>query len=208
MANLKEKNRVYVAALISIPLLVSFYFQFGFEFTKEHLIIGSEIGISFILSCIFVLFSSLLPQDIKHKIVFLRIKNELPACRCHKLLDADARIDINKVKKKWPKLFQDILPESERNKIWYNEVYKPVRNKKTVESAHQEFLMFRDSLSGVLITLTFGSLLLVYSHINQDFYRIHPAFIYTHVISIIFLMLCARIAAKRMVVNAFVEACD
>lgn len=206
MANLKENNRVYVAAIVSIPLLISFYFQFGFEFTKEHLIIGSEIGISFIASCLLVILSSFLPQNIKHKIVFLRVKNELPACRCHKLLSGDSRIDLEKTKTRWPRIFESDLRPNERNQLWYHDVYKSVRNSPTVESAHQEFLMFRDSLAGTFVVLIILTALFAYSSINKDFYDINIACIYTHIIAIFILMVCARTAAKRMVVNSFVEA--
>ncbi|MCF7716473.1 hypothetical protein H9X98_01870 [Aeromonas jandaei] len=206
MANLKEKNRVYVAAIVSIPLLISFYFQFGFDFTKEHLIIGSEIGISFVASCLFVIFSSILSQDLKHKIVFLRVKNELPACRCNTLIIKDSRLNVEEIKSKWPKLFDNNLTPNERNRLWYNDVYKPVRDTPTVESAHQDFLMYRDSLAGILVVLVIGMPFFIYYQLNDGIYKINAACIYTHIIAVIVLMICARVAAKRMVVNAFVEA--
>ncbi len=207
MANIKKENMKYVAAVISLPLVLSIIISYGLVPTKEMSLITSEIGISFLLICALVMISSILPQEIKHKIVFLKIKDELPGCRCNLLIKKDVRIDQSDVMKYWPLLLDDAVDGNARNASWYKDVYREVRDTPQVESAHESFLLYRDSSSGLLISTFF----LVGLHFLPKIGVQVPVetgmiFIISNLIVLVMAIMCAQSAGKRMVTNAIVEA--
>lgn len=207
MANIKKENMKYVAAVISLPLIISTIISYGLVPTKDMSLVISEIGISFVLICALVMISSILPQEIKHKMVFLRMKNELPGCRCHLLLKKDIRIDLADVIKYWPLLLDEKIDGNTRNSSWYKDVYRGVRDTPQVESAHETFLLYRDSSAGLLIsTFLLVSLHVLYKigvHVPVD---IGFTFITLNLIVLVITIVCAQSAGKRMVTNAIVEA--
>lgn len=207
MANIKQKNKKYVAAVISLPLFIGALTQFGFDQTKGIMVLASDLGLTFVVMCALVMISSILPQDIKHKLVFLRFKNELPACRCHKLIRHDIRIDIDDINRLWPKLLDNDLDGKVRNSIWYKEVYRDVRDLPQVESAHENFLLYRDSTAGIFIATIAVIIYYVLPMIGVELSKnLDSKCILIHLISLAVVIICAQVAGKRMVNNAIVEA--
>ncbi|HDX8431733.1 TPA: hypothetical protein RQN22_001809 [Aeromonas dhakensis] len=207
MANIKKENMKYVAAVISLPLVISIIISYGLVPTKEMSLITSEIGISFVLICALVMISSILPQEIKHKIVFLKMRDELPGCRCHLLIKNDVRIDQADVIKYWPLLLDEKVDGKARNSSWYKEVYRCVRDTPQVESAHESFLLYRDSAAGLLISSFFLACLYFLPKLGFPVpVEIEIVFIVTNLIVLIMAIVCAQSAGKRMVTNAVVEA--
>ncbi|MGY3909780.1 hypothetical protein ACW5XW_24465 [Aeromonas piscicola] len=207
MANIKQKNKKYVAAVISLPLFIGALTQFGFDQTKGIMVLASDLGLAFVVMCALVMISSILPQDIKHKLVFLRFKNELPACRCHKFIHHDMRIDIDDIKRIWPKLLDNNLDGKIRNSIWYKEIYREVRDSPQVESAHENFLLYRDSTAGIFIATIAVIIYYVLPMIGVELSRsLDYKCILIHLVSLAVVIICAQVAGKRMVNNAIVEA--
>lgn len=207
MANIKQKNKKYVAAVISLPLFIGALTQFGFDQTKGVMTLASDLGLAFVVMCALVMISSILSQDIKHKLVFLRFKNELPACRCHKLVRHDMRIDIDDIKRLWPKLLDSDLDGKVRNSIWYKEVYRVVRDSPQVESAHENFLLYRDSTAGIFIATIAVIIYFILPMIGVELSRnLDYRCILIHLVSLAVVITCAQVAGKRMVNNAIVEA--
>lgn len=148
--DLKKENNMPIFYILSFILLLAGGFQLGFDKwpeLSEAVIAGT---VSVVLSAVLLMLTNLLPHNIKHKLVFLRFVNELPACRCHKLSKKDARIDDLLASKKWPEIFDPITAHSRRNSLWYNEIYHPVKDTVEVQQAHRNFLLYRDVFSGLV----------------------------------------------------------
>ena len=89
--------------------------------------------------------SHLLPNSMKHALVFFRIRNVLPGHRCRTLCAIDPRLS--------PELFIEEMEESEQNAYWYSKIYSPVRNTPEVLQAHRSFLLYRDAATALFLLL-------------------------------------------------------
>ena len=94
---------------------------------------------------------NVLPNSIKHRIVYCRVRNVLSGHRCRKICERDARFDEADLQKKWPELFEDDLPSSEANAFWYKNIYWNVRKEPEVVQAHRMFLLCRDAVAGLVL---------------------------------------------------------
>ncbi|MFT5545604.1 MAG: hypothetical protein ACI832_001992 [Rheinheimera aquimaris] len=151
MAGLKDSNNIKLFSLVSAALLVCSWLQFGtlskHELT-DFLLFGAY---STLFSAVVVMLTHVMPSALKHKIVFTRFKDELPASRLNVICKKDPRIILSEVESKWPEVISDITTPHTRNGLWYKLIYKPVRDKPEVLHAHQNFLLYRDVCSSLLI---------------------------------------------------------
>lgn len=84
----------------------------------------------------------LAPSDVKHVLVFRRLRHALPGHRVFtELVPRDSRIDAAAVRK----LFGGSLPTAptEQNAAWY-QLYKAHQADPSVAGNHREFLLYRD----------------------------------------------------------------
>lgn len=151
MASLKDSNNIKLFGLVSAALLVCSWFQFG-TLSKhgltDFLLFGAY---STLFSAVVVMLTHVMPSALKHKIVFTRFKNELPASRLNVICKKDPRIIFSEVENKWPEVFSEEAAPNTRNALWYKLIYKPVKDRPEVTQAHQHFLLYRDVCSSLLI---------------------------------------------------------
>lgn len=124
MASLKDNNNIKLFGLISAALLICSWFQFGMLVKHEltdYLLFGAY---SALFSAVIVMISNVMPSALKHKIVFTRWKNELPASRLDTICKKDPRILFKEVENKWPVIFSSETDQHTRNGLWYKQIYK------------------------------------------------------------------------------------
>jgi hypothetical protein len=203
--DLKKENSRNVFLIMAASLVFSAFFQFGSESMTsliELAVVGSG---SVMLSAVLLMLTNILPQSVKHKFVFTRLKNELPACRVNQLCIKDSRIEYDFVKKRWPEVFADKIDGDTRNSRWYQQIYKPVKDTREVLQAHRTFLLYRDTFSG--LTLIFLATI-VWSLIGDPkiIGEIKPVIFLIQGLLIILSLIAARISGNRFVVNAVAAA--
>lgn len=185
--------------------MASAFFQLGLGsisgFT-EILMVG---GGSLVLSVVFVLLANILPQGLKHKLVFTRLTNELPACRADALCKKDSRLEFEKIKVRWPEVFSDEIDGSTRNSRWYQQIYKTVKNTNEVLQAHRSFLLYRDAFSGQLLIFIMTLLWALFGSADA-IGVIKPSVFAVQIILIVLSLVAARVSGNRLVTNAVVAA--
>ncbi|MCD5327539.1 hypothetical protein ACFFU8_11455 [Chromobacterium piscinae] len=206
MKSLKDENKLQLSILIGTPILITLAIQLGYQKVIDILNAGKLIGLTLIATTILTMVANLIPQAIKHKLVFLRIRDELPGCRCHVICKKDNRLDFNAINAKWPSIFSDSTPKSKRNSLWYHEIYRKVRDRPQVESSHKNFLLYRDATSGMLI-IFIASLACYWSNYKFPLLgSIELPALFIQAIILIIAIVSAQNSGNRMVVNAIVES--
>ncbi|GAA5187140.1 hypothetical protein [Ferrimonas gelatinilytica] len=205
MQNLKDKNKLSLAGLMGAPLLINLVLQVGISDAKGTIdYFVAAAGLAALTGTVLVMLSDVLPQRFKHKLVFLRLWNELPGHRCDKLCFAEPRLVTDELTTSWHHVFGSEIPRKERNSLWYRHIYKPVMDEPQVQSAHQKFLLYRDATSGSLINLL---LLVTWSLSGLELPylgALHPWAIGIQAFFIICTLASAQSYGNRMVVNATV----
>ena len=137
---------------------------------------------------------------IKHKIVFLKMKNPLPGCEAFsRIAVRDPRIDMNILKA----LFPSGSPKEpiDQNAAWYG-MYKKHSNKIRVFQAHRSFLLARDLAT---LTLLFMPVTLL-AHLIWDT-QLKMIWIHMAVLLLFFAgsVIASRNYGRRFVANVIVE---
>ena len=203
--DLKKENGRNIFFITAASLIFSAFFQFNSTLIPsltEVAVVGSG---SLLLSAVILMLTNVLPQSIKHKFVFTRLKNELPGCRVDQLCREDSRVEFDLVKKRWPEVFADNIDGDTRNSRWYQQIYKPAKEKREVMQAHRSFLLYRDTFSGLALIFfaTIGWALLGNSEFIDE---IKPIVFCIQGIFMILSLIAARISGNRFVVNAVAAA--
>ena len=205
--DLKKENNKQIFYILSSALLLCAGFQLGFDRlpeVSEALIAGTA---SALFSAVLIMLTNLLSHNIKHKIIFTRFVNEMPASRVNKLCRKDSRIDYQAVEDRWPKVFDSVTPAFERNSLWYRHIYKPVKDTNEVRQAHRNFLLYRDVFSALVMIFlatwvwhVFGDPELIGKIVSEVFWVLG--------IFGILSLIAARNSGNRFVVNAVATALD
>jgi hypothetical protein len=205
MSNLKNDNNKPIFYILTGAILAVLVVQFGLSSSdkwSEFILAGT---LTPVLSAILIMFTNLIGHNIKHKLVFTRFKNEMPASRCHKLCEGDPRIDMATARNRWPNIFADTISNDDRNGYWYRDIYKGVRNRPEVLQAHGSFLLYRDAFSGligvflVIVSWNLFAPLDIIGAINSWVYFVLGIFL-------LFTLVAARNSGNRFVVNAIASA--
>ncbi|GAW97076.1 MULTISPECIES: hypothetical protein [Colwellia] len=205
--NLKKENNTPIFSILAAALLLCAGFQLGFDRLPdltEALVAGTA---STIFSAVLVMLTNLLSHNIKHKIIFTRFTNEMPACRINKLCRKDSRIDYQAAKERWSKVFDSATPAFERNSLWYRHIYKPVKDTNEVRQAHRSFLLYRDVFSGLVMLFITAFVW----HLLGDpelIGEIVPEVFWVLGIFSALSLIAARNSGNRFVVNAVATALD
>lgn len=203
--DLKRENNRNIFLIIAASLACSALIQIGVASITRFVDLAVVGGGGLLLSVVLVMLANLLPHDVKHKLVFLRIKNEMPACRVHVLCRNDPRIEYEALESRWPDIFGKDIDEAARNSRWYQQIYKSVRDKNEVRQAHRNFLLYRDTFSGLLIILL-GVIVCFFVGDLPFIGQLKPSVIYVLAVFLILALAAANVAGKRLVVNAVVAA--
>ncbi len=204
---LKTENQKQIYWILAFPLILCAAIQAGVtSISDEWLKLAAIEGASgALLYGAALVLTNLLPQSLKHKLVFTRLKDEMPAGRIHRLISKDPRIDFDAASTRWPDIFDESIGQSKRNSLWYSNIYKPVRDSSPVKQAHRTFLLFRDVTSGLAFLFFTAA---IWFALGQTSW-IPPLHGATPVVLFVFTVLTlivARNAGTRMVVNAVAEA--
>ncbi|MDE9518111.1 hypothetical protein KKJ17_10270 [Xenorhabdus bovienii] len=149
--NLKESNKASIYLSISIMCVIVFLIQLGAEGYVNIKNVYAGIGVSGGASVISLLLVNIIPLNLKHIIVFWRIKHVLPGNRVVELCQKDERLNMEDLQREWPDLFLHNMPEQDRNPFWYKKIYKKSEPSFQVIDAHKNFLLFRDLCSAALV---------------------------------------------------------
>lgn len=203
--DLKQENTKSIFLIMLASLLFSAFIQFGFFFLPGMIDTLAVGGSGLVLSALLVLLANLLPHNTKHKLVFTRYRDELPACRVDQLCRKDPRIEYDIVSQRWPEVFNEDIDGNTRNSLWYQQIYKPVKDFQEVSQAHRNFLLYRDTFSGLFLILliTIGWSFLSSPKLIGE---IKPAVFLVQGLLTILSLIAARVAGKRLVINAVVAA--
>ncbi|WP_199527600.1 hypothetical protein [Pseudoalteromonas sp. bablab_jr004] len=204
-SDLKSANNPKITALLTVVIFLCAGAQYGFAVIPawEEVLITGALSVGF--SAFLVLLTNLTPHNVKHKLVFTRLSNEMPACRIDKLCKKDIRVSFEDVCTRWPSVFGESLCPSERNSRWYKEIYKPVFNEKSVTQAHRDFLLYRDVFSALFVILVVAITWGVWGEI-EFVGTINTAVYYILIGSSLLTLIAARNSGNRFVVNAVAAA--
>lgn len=122
--NLKKENKLAIFSILMFTILMACGLQMGFEKWPDYTEVAISGTCSVLFPAVLILLTNILPQEIKHKLVFMRLTHELPASRCNKLVKNDARIDHVEASLRWPEIFNSHTSPSRRNALWYDTIYK------------------------------------------------------------------------------------
>ena len=147
--NLLPLGAIYVGSFLAM-VLVQWGTQEVFKFSGP---IGQQTIMVALVTVIGALLSNLMPNSLKHPLVYFRFRNVLSGHRCKRICKRDPRLAEDELAKRWPKLFVQDMKESAQNSYWYKEIYLPVRNTPEVLQAHRSFLLCRDAASGLFVLL-------------------------------------------------------
>ena len=204
--DLKAQNSMSLTAMYVGTFLLLGLVHWGVEdvFAISR-ILAEQVLIIGVITVFGGLLSNILPNNIKHMLVYWRLKNVLSGHRCRKLCTKDPRLNSNDLEKKWPILFLHEMEESEQNSYWYTGIYFPMKNKPQVVQAHRSFLLYRDVAVGqYLLLLNLLLWMLVGEVASVPSLSIWTALVLAGMC--VLLSLAAQQSGDRMVVNAVVMA--
>lgn len=157
MEDLKRYNTILFSFLILnvvlVGLLDSYLPLILDNFNTKKLI--KFISLTSIILLSTVILNGVLSSDFKHKLVFMKMNNPLPASRLQKTLKNDQRVSIDQVSEKFGPIPDD---SKQQNVYWYQKIYKPNQDSKKIQDIHKKFLMTRD-MTAICIIILFFSIL-------------------------------------------------
>ena len=92
---------MYVGALLLVAAVhwgVEEVFQFSLQLGEQVLVVAAITAFGGVLS-------NFLPNDVKHPLVYWRIRNVLSGHRCRSICEKDPRLISDDLKRRWPRLF-------------------------------------------------------------------------------------------------------
>lgn len=203
--DLKKENSKNIFLIMAASLVCSAFFQLGSASVASFINLAVIGGGSVMFSAVLLLITNILPQNIKHKLVFTRFTNELPACRINELCQEDSRVEYSSIKKRWPEVFADDITPNTRNSRWYQQIYKPVKDTREVLQAHRTFLLYRDTFSGLLLILLATVIWSLFAD-TKIIGEIKPVVFLIQGTLVFCSFLAARVSGNRFVVNAVAAA--
>ena len=204
--DLKAQNAWPLTALYVGTLLLVVLVHWGVE--EVYMVsdqLGGQVLVVGIITAFGGVLAHLLPNALKHPLVYWRFRNVLSGHRCRRICAKDPRLLANDLERKWPALFVHEMKADQQNAYWYNEIYRPVRNEPEIVQAHRSFLLFRDAAAGLfLILLT----LLLWKVVGEAVPLPSLSMWSAVILSGMFVLLCqaARQSGDRMVANAVAAA--
>ena len=195
--NIFSLTAIYVGTFFLI-VLVNYGLEEAFILTKR---LAEQAFVMATITAFGVVLSNILPNSVKHTLIFFRLRYVLPGHRCRKICANDPRVSLEQLQQKWPELFVQEMAKDAQNSYWYKEIYFPVRNAPEVLQAHRNFLLYRDAASGLFIILI-GLLIwrCFTAHVLLPSPNIWVLFLL--LVIVLVLILAGRQSGNRMVVNA------
>jgi hypothetical protein len=151
---------------------------------------------------VFVL-SDLLSDTAKARLVFWKWHHPLPASMAFtRYALEDARVDPVRLAQKYGPLPADPM---QQNRLWYNDVYKPNRDKAGISQSHGRYLLLRDLAAiGCIIALPLACSAFAFSPLPTIWIAVYAAGL---VLQVFIVSEAAANSGVRFVKNALAEAC-
>lgn len=141
--SLKSLNMKWLVMLASLDVLVVLLFVAP-EFIKDSSwssVVVMRGLVTALLPVLVLMFTGVLPHNVKAILVYWNVKNPLPGCHAFtRYAPADVRIDMVALRKNVGELPTDA---AEQNRKWFK-LYRMVGDDKTVVEAHKMYLLYRD----------------------------------------------------------------
>ena len=204
--DLKAQNAWPLTALYVGSLLLVALVHWGVEEVfKVSDQLGGQVLVVAIITAFGGVLANLLPNDLKHPLVYWRLRNVLSGHRCRSICAKDPRLLASDLERMWPALFLHDRKADQSNAYWYNEIYRPVRDEPEVVQAHRSFLLFRDAAAGLFLLLL-G--LLLWTVVGETVPVPSLSMWSAVILAGMFALLCqaARQSGDRMVANAVAVA--
>lgn len=192
---------LYVGSLLLVAL-VHWGVEEVFEVSDQ---LGGQVLVVAIITAFGGVLANLLPNELKHPLVYWRWRNVLSGHRCRSICAKDPRLLASDLKRLWPALFLHEMEADQQNAYWYSEIYRPVRDEPEVVQAHRSFLLFRDAAAGLFLLLL-G--LLLWTVVGETVPVPSLSMWSAVILAGMFALLCyaARQSGDRMVANAVAVA--
>ncbi len=199
--NLRDLTAIYGGTLFLI-VVVQWSVEEAFKFSLQ---LGQQALSGAAIASFGGVLSNFLPNRIKHILIYHRLRNVISGYRCRSICLNDPRLLSADLEKKWPSLFFEKMQEKDQNDFWYREIYRTAKNEPEVVQAHRNFLLYRDTASGLSVLLL-G--LLLWNIVSRVV--VVPALSMWSIVTVlvVVLILCqaARQSGDRMVANAVAVA--
>lgn len=199
--SLKSLNIASLVSLVVICLTVAWVCAYGVDQLKALKNLIEFFGGIIVIAPLVMLLTNLVPADIKHMLVFCRIKNVLPGHRFIRLIERDSRLAMGDVVNHFSGFNVADMVGEQQNSFWYREIYQPNQDDSQIKSAHKAFLLYRDAGTSVLFLSLITFLLSQFevAIVNTDQL---PIMSVTLLAESAVLLFAASIAGKRMVTTA------
>lgn len=193
MKNIKEEYKTNLQIFLGLHILLMYVLIFGVsDFQKLHEGELYKSAFLLILPILSIVLNGLMPNSFKEFFVFWRFQERLPGFRAFsKYGKQDARIDIERLKSKYPEIETKELNE---NKLWY-EIYQKHQEAPSVSDAQKNYLFTRDitNLSTYFIAIS----LFIEFYLKIDLKNVYLFILIEYFI----LMLSCRNYAVKFVTN-------
>ncbi|HIF9450629.1 TPA: hypothetical protein ACX6SQ_003273 [Photobacterium damselae] len=199
MSDLKTKSNRVVGIILTCMLLSIIELE-GFDFSKLNMsTMLIELGFIGVITSLSLIITNIVDREYKFKLIF--ISNKKPAFHAKKYALTDSRLDIKNLEKRWPGIFSKKPQEELIERIWYNNIYIPVRDNVIVASANKQFLIARDCYTGWF----FITLFILFTDIN-NIYSFNDSALQFSIIYLIILNLFCRATGKNLILHSICEA--
>jgi hypothetical protein len=151
--SLKAQNVASLSALtlfvLSLALIVT-NGQMSLELLPSLIPAAEALAVTGVVA---IWFSYLIPADIKHILVFFRLRDVLPGHRFIGLSEKDPRIGGEALENIVDDFAEKRCDPALQNQFWYSEIYRSSKDAPEVISVHKSFLLYRDMASVLLVCL-------------------------------------------------------
>lgn len=201
---LKTKNMpllaTFLAAHVAAHLLaLGLLSASGAAAALEHWQVGAATSALAMVAAFIV--SDVLNDVIKAQLVFWRLAHPLPGSFAFsRHVHDDHRIDLAIIARKHAPL---PLDPADQNRVWYNAVFKPHRNKPSVAQSNGRYLLLREMTAmSVVLAITLGPSAIAFSTLPPMWIGAYVALL---VVQYPIVALAAANAGVRLVKNALAE---
>lgn len=142
MINIKEEYRTNLQIFLGFNIVLIYILIFGLsDLQKLHEDYIYKSAFLLILPIVSTVLNGIMPNSFKEFFVFWRFKERLPGFRAFsKFGKQDARIDMDRLKAKYPEINTKLFDE---NVLWYK-IYQKHQKAPSVWDAQKNYLFTRD----------------------------------------------------------------
>lgn len=155
-----------------------------------------KVLLSSILGSILVkILTDILTPQLKHVIIFWRLKDTLPGHRAFsEMVNKDPRIDKENLEKRLESFPSEPI---DQNRLWYK-IYQKYKNDELILDSHSKFLFFRDSCVLTIFVFVVSIAICVVLKVTQFQFLLVISY---QILQLLILMIAGRNTGNRFVQN-------